>query len=179
MMTAQQKQIEEIKRDLFSGDDATVLKALLKTREMGNAALVEPLLSLYLTSGSSVIREEAADMLNTLKVSGTEEVFANALLQPQWSGRRGEIVAFMWNSGVQPVEYFDVIARTAVEGSFSDALECLTLLENLEEEIPEEQLLESQAIVQQHLNESPENEKTPLLQTFSRLLQVGNAFNHD
>lgn len=179
MITSKQKQLEEIKRDLFSGEDGVVLKALTKTRELGNAALVEPLLAVYLSTGSSIVREEAGDMLNTLKVSGTEEAFIHALLQPQWSGRRGEIVAFMWNSGVQPVDYFDVIARTAVEGSYTDALECLTLLENLDEEIPEEQLLESLAIVQQQLNDYPDDEKTPLLQAFARQLQIGNAFNQE
>lgn len=171
MSTGKQKVLDEVRRDLFSGDDAVVMKALHKVRDIGKSELVEPLIALYLNSSSSMVRNESADMLNTLKVSGVEAVFAEALLNEAWKTRRGELVSFMWNSGIQPVDYMDVIARVATEGDYMTAVECLTLIENLDESIPEEQLLESISLLGQHIQEHPDDDKRVVLATMLHVLQ--------
>lgn len=170
MAQGKQKLIEEMKRDLFSENDTVVMKALHKCREEGNASMVEPLIALHITSSNPLVVDETADMLNNLKVSGTEEAFVNALLNPQWRSQRARILAFMWNSGLQPVEYMDVITKIAIEGSFEETFECITLLENMEELIPEEQLLESLTNIREYLNENNGGERRAMLVDFEKLL---------
>jgi hypothetical protein len=170
MAQGKQKMMEEMKRDLFSGNDAVVMKALHKCREDGNASMVEPLIALNLSSKSQLIVEETTDMLNNLKVSGTEDAFVNALLNPEWREHRARILSFMWNSGLQPVESMDVITNVAIEGNFEETFECITLLENMEDLIPEEQLLESLTNLREYLNENSGGDRRAMLVDFERLL---------
>jgi hypothetical protein len=178
MSTAKQKNIEEIKRDMFAGDDKTVLKALHRCREEGTAALVEPLIHVFATTKSAGIREEASDMLNTLKVSNAEEAFMNALRKPEWKASRKHLLAFMWNSGIQPLEFMAEIATIATEGDFEVALECLTLLESLEDMMPEEQLLESVAVLRTYLADDHNSDKASLLLQYLAILE-GTEENFD
>lgn len=170
MAQGKQKMMEEMKRDLFSGNDAVVLKALHKCREEGNVSMVEPLIALNVTSKSQMIVDETSDMLNNLKVSGTEDAFINALMNAEWRQHRARIISFMWSSGIQPVEYMDVITKIAIEGNFEETFECITLLENIEELIPEEQLLESLTALREYLNENKAGDRTKMLVDFERLL---------
>jgi hypothetical protein len=171
MSNTKQRVLDEIKRDLFSSDDAVVMHALHLCREEGNATLVEPLLALYAQSESPRVRTEVADMLNTLKVSGTESAFIAALMRRDWKAMHGEIVSFMWNSGLQPVEHMHIITQVALDGSFQDAFECLTLLESMEEIIPEEIVLECVSMVNEYVNQHPKSDKLPLLKQYMALLQ--------
>jgi hypothetical protein len=178
MSTTKQRLIEELKRDLFSENDAIVLKALHKCREDGNASMVEPLLALNLTTSSKMVEAETEDMLNNLKVSGTEETFIKALMNQDWKSKRARILSFMWNSNIQPVEYMDVIANIVVQGDFHEALECVTLLDNIEDAIPEEQLLESLSVVREYLNENePSDMRYAMVRDFERLLARHEAFD--
>jgi len=137
------KVLAEIKKDLFSNDEAVVMKALNKTRDEGNASFVEPLLSLYATSSSAAVKAEVADMLSNLKVSDTDEAFLNFLDQPQWKTLHKDVIAFMWNSGLEPVDHMAFFVKLAIEGDEALILEVLTLIESIESEFPEDQIADS------------------------------------
>ena len=170
----QNRIVEEIRRDLFSEDDALVMKALYKCREQGDASLVEPLILVFAGTKSEEIRGEVADMLETLKVGNTEEIFHRALLNPALLSIRKNILSFMWNSGVQPTEFIGLISTIATEGSLQETLECLTLLDSLDGGLSEEQLLDSIATVREYLGENKQNEKTALLTEYLTILQAMN-----
>lgn len=137
------KVLAEIKKDLFSNDEAVVLKSLHKTRDEGNASFVEPLLSLYATSESAMVKTEVADMLSNLKVSETDEAFLNFLEQPQWKALYKDVISFMWNSGLEPVDHMAFFVKLALEGDEALILEVLTLIESIESEFPEDQIADS------------------------------------
>lgn len=137
------KVLAEIKKDLFSNDEAIVMKALNKTRDAGNASFVEPLLSLYATSESALVKTEIADMLSNLKVSDTDEAFLNFLEKPEFKALYKDVVAFMWNSGLEPVDHMAFFVKLAVEGDEALILEVLTLIESIESEFPEDQIADS------------------------------------
>lgn len=170
----QNRIVEEIRRDLFSEDDSVVMKALHKCREQGDVSLVEPLILVFANNKNEEIKAEVADMLETLKISNTEEIFQRALMNPQLATIRKNVLSFMWNSGVQPSEYISLISTIATEGSLQETLECLTLLDSLDGGISEEQLLDSIATVREYLGENKQNEKTGLLTEYLSILEAMN-----
>jgi predicted lipid carrier protein YhbT len=137
------KILAEIKKDLFSNDETVVMKALNQTRDNGNASFVEPLLSLYTSTPSALVKAEIADMLSNLKVSETDEAFLTFLEQPQHKAFYKDVVAFMWNSGLEPVDHMAFFVKLAIEGDEALILEVLTLIESIESEFPEDQISDS------------------------------------
>lgn len=168
----QNKQTEELKRDLFSGNDATVMRALNKCNEKGNAAMVAPLIAFYATTTNATFKQEVAQMLTELKVSNVEGAFMDALENEAMKNIQKDLLSFMWNSGVQPVEGIATISRIALNGDYGVALEALTLIESMDDEISEEQLLESIADVTQHLSEAKAGDHANLLKEYLHVLQT-------
>jgi hypothetical protein len=136
------KLVEEIKRDLFSPDDTVVQSAINRCREEGSAALVEPLIAFYASNPEQVMKEQVADMLGSLKVSNVNQFFITALKNSELAHVWQDLVSFMWNSRIQPVQDLDTITSLALRGNYMLTLECLTLLESLDADVPEEMILE-------------------------------------
>lgn len=164
--------IEELKRDLFSQDAAVVMRALNKCREDGTRELVEPLIALYASSDDLHVQEEIQEMLSNVKISNLETVFMNALMNPENRKVRKQILSFMWNSGVEPVDNLLEITDIAITGTFEETLECLTLLDTIESMIPDEALMESIYRVREFLgNGGVKRETAALLTEYLNILE--------
>jgi hypothetical protein len=164
------KTTEEIKRNLFSDDDAIVRAAIQRCQEEGSALLVEPLIAFYASNAPEELRMEVATMLSSLKVSGVDGFFLSAINNPEMIHVRKDLLSFIWNSGLQPVNAIGDISKIAVEGDFATVLECLTILESLETVVPEEIVLDSISTVRQFLSSQSKSEKNTLLVEYLRIL---------
>lgn len=168
---AQNRLIEEVKKDLFSDDDALVMKALNKSREKGTAELVEPLIALYAVTTNTTFKAEIADMLSTLKVSKIESVFSQALSNASNKHIRKDLLEFMWSSGLQPVEFISVITDMALEGPYLVTLEALTLLESIDDPIGEDQILDGITRMKQAISKKEETELKALWVEYLNVLE--------
>lgn len=155
--------VEQIRQDLFSADEGVVMRALLRCRDEGNLTLIGPLIALYARTPHDQVRSEVSSILQSVKVANAEEPFMEAILQPEYRPVRRDLISFMWNAGLQPVSWLADLSRIAVEGTLEEAIECLTLLETMDDVFPGDQLLESMQLVRQAIHESPEDEKARLL----------------
>ncbi|MFM7233471.1 MAG: hypothetical protein ACKOZM_02695 [Flavobacteriales bacterium] len=175
MATSQQRKLDDIRNDLFSGNDALVAKAISRCEEEGSAPLVEPLLAYYASSSPETLRTRVAAMLGSLKVSNVETYFLQALSNKNWKHIHKDVVGFMWNTGLQPVDAVAQITELAASGDYSLTLECLTLLESIEDPIPEEQILESIAIVHKAQSETSDADFKKLLSEYMQVLNYQRA----
>jgi hypothetical protein len=175
MSAAQQRRMEAIRSDLFSGDDARVAKAISSCEEDGSAPMVEPLIEFYASNAPDSMRNRVATMLGSLKVSNVEIYFLQALANAKWKHIRKDIIGFMWNTGLQPVDAVSQISELAASGDYALTLECLTLLESIEAPIPEEQILESIAVVHKATSESVDNDYRTLLNEYMNVLNYQRA----
>jgi hypothetical protein len=162
MSTRSKKKLEEIKTGLFSNDTNTVLQALHQLDEYPYAELVEPLLVLYAQKPAPAVAVRLQEILTTLKVSGVEEIFMKALRAPELKHCRKDFFHFMWSSNIQPEEGWVLIAELAASGTYEECLEILSLLDNTEHELLEEELLEAVSILKMSLNEHPDEEAAPM-----------------
>jgi hypothetical protein len=157
------KIIEELKKDLFSGDDATVMKAIHRCQEEGNSQLVHPLVALYCTTPNVIIKSEIGEMLASLKVSGVEDVFIEALKNPLYKSSRKELLSFIWSSGLQPVNDVAFIVELAIDGTYEEAIECLTIIESMDDAIPEHEILEGSSLARAFITSNKEDDKVGLI----------------
>lgn len=135
-----EKKREAIKKELFSGDEATVLGAVKKCEKDGNESLIQPLLIVFRDAEDSAIRKEIRKLLETLKVSKGEDILIEALASDEFKSIAGDIMSFLWNSGFQPDHHIELIVNKALEGDFMCAVEGLTLLESLNGPVDEASL---------------------------------------
>ncbi|MFN5619855.1 MAG: hypothetical protein ACK478_01000 [Flavobacteriales bacterium] len=163
MSTTQQRKLQEIQNDLFSGDDTLCAKAIARCEEEGTAAMVEPLIAFYASKAPHALRNRVGELLGTLKVSGSEQYFLEALDNKTFAHIQKDLVGFMWSTGLQPIDAVAKISQLAAEGDYPMILECLTLLESIEDAIPEDQLLESIAVVHARMNELEQGDLRRLL----------------
>ncbi len=168
---ARNRLIEEVKRDLFSGNDVLVMKALNRSREKGTSEFVEPLISFFAVTPNETFKSEIADMLSTLKVTKIEPVFTQALANQSYKHIRKDLLAFMWSSGLQPVKSVKVITDMALEGPYEVTLEALTLLESIEDPIEEDQILDGVTRVKQAIGTTQENGIKTLLAEYLHVLE--------
>jgi len=152
MTTAQQRKLDEIRTDLFSNNDLLVAKAIARCEEEGSAPLVQPLIAFYASQAPTELRQRVGEMLGALKVSNIEEYFIHALSNAEFSHVHKDLIGFMWSTGLQPVNAVAFITKLATGGDYFVTLECLTLLESIEDTIPEDQLLESIEVMHARLN---------------------------
>jgi hypothetical protein len=162
--------LDEIKAELFSDRDELVFRALEKCQEYGDVTLVEPLIAVFGHSNNPEVKSIVSEMLETLKVSNTETPFLNALKNVQNKAIRKDILAFMWNSGCQPVDDIPFITSLAVEGNLEESLECVTLLDSIDAAISEEGILESINILRPAINAEKEIGKKKLLMEYQSIL---------
>lgn len=161
--SSKNKLVEEIKNDLFSGDDVVVMKAVLKCKDQDSTALVEPLITVYASTSMPEIKREVSDLLNNIKVPNAEQAFLKALANKQNAKIRKDILSFIWNSGIQPAEQIVELTEIAIDGTFEEALECLTIIENIDDQVPEEKILESASVLRSAISSNPQDPKTALL----------------
>jgi hypothetical protein len=75
------------------------------------------------------------------------------------------------------VEAVIQITELAASGEYALTLECLTLLESIEDPIAEEQLLESIAIVHRAMSDGPDSDYKKLLSEYLRVLNMQRMQN--
>ncbi len=177
--TQQKKVTDEIRRDLFSDDDAVVKRAIEKCREQGTSAVVEALIAFYASDASEELKQEVASMLSSLKVSGVEGYFEAALKNPTMAHIKRDLITFMWNSDINPSGSLMEISSIAVSGDYATRLECLTLIENSEAVFQEENVLAGIEVLTQHLGKHPTQNADPLLLEMLSNLQGRRAISEN
>lgn len=159
VMSESQKAIDEkLKTELFSSDEKVVLAALAKIEEDGSRNMVEPVLELLVRSDSDSVKQEVLNQMSQLKIGEMEDLFIQKLQHKDFKDYQQQVVACMWNSGMNPISHLDVLAEVAIKGDYMTALEVLTLVENMEGPFDHESLTDAFSDVGLFLSEVEEED---------------------
>jgi len=174
----EQKAIDEkLKSQLFSSDETAVLSALKTVSQEGSRFMVEPVLELLVRTNSSDVREVVISQLSQLKIGEMEALFVQKIQSEDFKEYRKELVACMWNSGMNPVDHLHVFTKLATEGDYMTALEVLTLIENLEGPFDHESLTDAFSDVSIYVNEAPADD--PKLDLIKSIYGILYAFQEE
>jgi len=127
----QEKAYAEALRNLFSPDDEVVLAGIEELRKNGDHRVVFPLLEVML-NGSDEVAEAVQKVLFQLKNRKAMDELVTALDNPKYEPLRVTILASFWNTGQWPVEHLVKLCEIAVNGTFEEAFEVLTIVEHME-----------------------------------------------
>jgi len=143
-----QDKIDTLLKELTSDSIAKVKTALDTLELIGNESIIYPMLRLLNPTEEHDDKNQLLlEFLCTIKDSAIKETIINSLSEEEFKSIRSKILSVIWNSPLDFSEYLDFFVRIAIEGTFMESVECLTILENLEGPFEEEQLMEAQVIL--------------------------------
>jgi len=145
------QKLQTILNDFQSKDEKKVSKAIKSLEANGNAHVIKPLADLLLTTESDSNRSEVIELLSSLKDTSTVVEMIEVITDVTYLPVRQELLATVWNMKVDFSDYIDDFVEIAAKGDFLEALDCLTIIENMEGPFMEENLLECQLHLKNYL----------------------------
>ena len=165
------KKTKEIVSSLKSADEKIVLRAIKTSKVHGNPVIFEALLELLLKTSNDKIRLEILQFLNDLKSTDAIPTLIDAINDEKYLEYRAHLIGVFWNSPLNPNEHISLFVKTAIEGSFMEALECSTVIDNIEPPFPEEEVNESVLLLKDYFAADPQDEKTDLIKDILVVIQ--------
>lgn len=159
----QNKIVEDLIRDLQSKDDKILTSALKRVRSKGSEAVLPYLFALTDADVAQPIKDDARAIILELKSTPAIDYLLKVLEGDNSAHRELALSAF-WNSSYNAKEHIDKFAKAATRGSYMEALEAYTVIENLDGPFDEIVIIEAQLIMKQYFSENKEkDEKYDLL----------------
>ncbi|MBX7180648.1 MAG: hypothetical protein K1X82_00920 [Bacteroidia bacterium] len=160
MMTPQRR--KEVEKLLQSQHLEIVLDTLDLIKNEGDINLIKPLASLMNETDNEEIIKTVIEIFRGIKDQSAVPFLIEVLENNQSFGNRSSIVAACWEGGLKFDSHLSFFVDLALRENYLVALECVTLIENMGNDIPETELLTNIAKIKQNL-EPGEDKKDELL----------------
>lgn len=147
----QSKKIATLIADLKSGNVKKISTALKTLEASGNVQILEPLAEVLMDQSSEDSHKEIVEFLSSMKDSSAIDEMMRILSEARFIGIRQALLTTIWNSPLDYSYYLPDFVDIAVEGNFLEALDCLTIIENMEGPFEERHVLESQLFLRDYI----------------------------
>lgn len=172
------QKLQSILNDLHSKDEKKVSKAIKSLESHGNAHAIKSLAEALMNSDSQKNKTEIIELLSSLKDTSTVVEMIEVITDSAFLPIRQQLLTTIWNMKVDFSNYVDDFVEIAVKGDFMEALDCLTIIENLEGPFMEENILESQLHLKSYL-EQPGAKDPQKAEILSEIAIKIREFNED
>lgn len=174
--TQKDKKVKELLLMLASKNELEQIKAVKTLKVHGNEMSIEPLVQVLSSSSSEALKNEIIDLLNSIKSTKVPAEIIKCLGNPAYSNAHQLLLASIWNSGLDYNQYMGEIATATIGGDFMHAMECITILENLEGDLNEDEIMEALLVFKSYLVETKDanDSKAELIKEMLVTLQIMN-----
>jgi len=173
----QQQKVNLIIADLKSDDPKKVKKAIKSLETHGNATVIKPLFQ-SLKEGALLEKYQTKilELLCSLKDTSVIPEVMDVLDDKELLDVRSLVLTAIWNMKVDFSGYIDDFVLIATQGTFMEALDCLTIIENLDGPFMEENILESQLHLKNYLEvrDKSDEQKSEILSEIALLIKKIN-----
>jgi hypothetical protein len=158
MTKAQTKlKIAETIVDLKSDSQAKILGALKLLETIGDKTVLPALIDV-LRKKEVIVSKAILELIANIQDQEITEDLVEAIRNEKEANIRQQLLTTIWNSKLDFSAYLAEFVSLASEGDFLQALECLTILENLSGPFEEHQLLEAQLYLKDYAEDLEEKE---------------------
>lgn len=124
-----EKNIAEIKAELFSGNEDLVIDTIEYIRNLSVFQDIESLLDLYITSSSKEIKTAIYKLLSDIKDISFVDTFVSIITKPKYQSILNELVSICWQNSLDFSPHIDVFVDLLLKGNIQIAIECFTVIE--------------------------------------------------
>lgn len=177
----QQAKLNALSIELKSGNETKISAAIKILQTNGHANILPELVELLKTKPSHKIRAELMELLNDLRDSSVAETMIELINDENNNSVLQELLSAIWASKVDYSQYLPEFIAIAVDGDFMIALECLTIIENLEGPFEERLVLESQLHLRDYVEDSTpkEEKKAKIMSEIALIIKDLDNMDHD
>lgn len=152
MASKQEQKLKAILTDLKSDDSKKVKKAIKSLEVHGNASVIKPLFELLKEGAlAESLQTNVLELLCSLKDTSVIPEIMDVMDDESMLEVRPLVLMSIWNMKVDFSDYIDDFVLIATQGTLMEAVDCLTIIENLEGPFMEENILESQLHLKNYL----------------------------
>lgn len=147
-----QKKLDEALVLLQKDDQASLTAALQIYKDYGNVDILPNLFSIV--AGRERSQQQAIlGFLADVKDTDAIESFISFLEEETNPESRKLVLSAIWNSKLPFDAHLPFFVMLATQGDYLEALDCLTIIENMAGPFDESQLLESQLLLKEYIEE--------------------------
>lgn len=152
--------VKQINEYLASKDEKQIKKALSGLKADGDATVIVPLADLLLSDKETgKYQKDILEIFSSLKYTSAVETMIEVIRNERYLPVRQLLLSTIWNTSLDYTDYISDFVLIACEGDFLEALDCLTILENLPGEIEERHILEAQWHLKEYLEDTTPKEE--------------------
>lgn len=167
----QTKLVEDLIVDLNSGNAKTMTSALKRVRAKGNEAVIPSLFKIIETTEEESLKEETKKIILELKTTAAIPALLEELENNESAEVRELVLSAFWQTGFNAFEHIDKFVLAASKGTFMEAVEAYTVIDNLEGPFIEEPIIEAQLILKKYFSDHKESdEKYELMKSMALAL---------
>ena len=165
---------KDIQKNLLSKEDKIFNAAIKDLEKNGHESFLKPFVSL-INSMDDKRKVASFGFLAKLKQKGAEKFMMDIIKDNNNQENKDMLLNCMWNSSLDYTSFFSDFVEIACDGKYITALECLTILENLNGPFNEKQVLEAQLHLKNYLeNKKNNDEKEPLISEIALFIKKIN-----
>ncbi|MBN1924916.1 MAG: hypothetical protein JW798_03695 [Prolixibacteraceae bacterium] len=167
---------KEIVKNLNSDDFNLISDSLKKVKESGSSDYLPLVFDLMHRTPFEELKKQIENILFQLKATDSVPYFINALNNEKYRNEREILIRSCWESGLDFSDYISVFVDIMITGNYMEALESLTLIENLEFKIGEKELDRYNKAIDKHIV-NMENDHKRLMDEAKKILET-KLLNH-
>lgn len=155
---AKNQKLVKLLADLNSADSKKITTTLKALEAHGDVSVIKPLADKLLSGVSDSNKKEIVELLSSLKDSSVCSEIMDIIGDEKYLAIRQVMLSTIWNTKINYSDYIDDFVQIATEGTLLEALDCLTIIENLEGPFMEECILECQLHLKNYLEKSTQKD---------------------
>jgi len=168
--------IKLILKDINSGEETKIIKGLKALKVNGDDNVIAPIIDAWNKGVSPEVEAEIITFIGDIKSTSSAQTIMDILLNDEYTEIRLPLLSTIWNSKVDYSEYIVDFVNLSVQNDFLIALECLTIIENMEGPFEEHHLLDSEIILREFAENHQENQnqeikKVQMIMEISKLVK--------
>jgi hypothetical protein len=152
-MQSKKVRLSEALKKFQSNTETDVLAALKLFEQEGDISIL-PTLFEKLRYCELSIEKAILGFLSDIQKIEAKAIFIQFLSEEKEQVLRQKVLTTIWNSKITYDEHLPFFVMLASTGDFMQALECLTIIENMQGPFAEHELLESQLLLKEYVEES-------------------------
>ena len=148
-----EKNIDDFKNDLFSGNPDVVLATIDSVKQTSHFEIVDSLFDLYLTTQKDAIKQRLFTVFIDIKDKRFVEMLIVSIDKPKFSSIQKELISICWQTGLDFSKHIDLFITKLLSSSDEVAIECFSVLESSIEQLH----VEKKNTLQSELNTQKNN----------------------
>jgi hypothetical protein len=155
--------------DLFSIDQSIVLKTLSEISFTGKTHYIPVLIEILHSTDNQEVKQAIVKILSELKITNAVPVLVEAINNPNYKAIQEILVRICWENGLNFSPHLSTFVDLAIHADYMTSFEAITVIENSEGEISEEEAQSLIATIKNSIEKVPSERKILLSEIISFL----------